>query len=84
MTKTLLIIFIIFIVLEVIKLLIGPTIWDRLLALNLITSLLIIFIVIYASMNKNNFALDLALIYSLLGFIGIIFISIYIEHRGRL
>lgn len=74
---------IVFSFLSAYRVLIGPTLWDRLLGLNLVTSKLIIIIILMASLRMESFLLDMALVYALLSFIGIIFISIYIQRKGR-
>ena len=61
----------------------GPTIWDRLLGLNLSTSKLIMLIVLIATVRQESMLLDIAIVYALLGFVGITFLSIYIQSRGR-
>ncbi len=77
------VILIIFSFLSALRVMIGPTLWDRLLGLNLVTSKLIIIIILMASLREETFLLDMALVYALLSFIGIIFISIYIQRKGR-
>lgn len=64
----------------------GPTVWDRLVALNLVTSKTIVIILLLASIRKESFLLDVALMYALLSFIGVIFMAISIkpEHQGLL
>ena len=69
-------------VMSTFRIIIGPTIWDRLLGLNLVTTKLIMLIVLIASLRQETFLLDIALIYALLGFIGITFMSIYIQNKG--
>jgi len=71
-------------VMSALRILIGPTIWDRILGLNLVTSKLIMLIVLIASLRQESFLLDIAIVYALLGFVGITFMSIYIQNRGRL
>jgi multicomponent Na+:H+ antiporter subunit F len=73
----------IFSLLSALRVLIGPTLWDRLLGLNLVTSKLIVIIILIAFIRNESFLLDMALVYALLSFIGIIFISIYIQRKGR-
>jgi len=77
---TLLIILLIF---SAIRILLGPTLWDRMLGVNMVASKLMMVIILYATLKQQNFILDIALIYALLGFIGIIFMSIYIQGKGR-
>ena len=61
----------------------GPTVWDRLLGMSLISVKVIIIIVAYASMNDLAYLLDYAIIYSLFGFISLIFITFFILDRTR-
>jgi multicomponent Na+:H+ antiporter subunit F len=77
---TLLIILLMF---SALRIMMGPTLWDRMLGVNMVASKLMMVIILYASLKKQNFILDIALIYALLGFIGIIFMSIYIQGKGR-
>ena len=62
---------------------IGPTIWDRLLGLNLVTTKLIIVIVLIAVMKEQSMLLDIAIVYAMLGFIGVTFLSIYTQNKGE-
>jgi len=59
----------------------GPSVWDRLLGLNLILSKTIIIIVLYASISNTTFLLDFAIIYALSGFIGTIFMALFLSQR---
>lgn len=68
-------------VLYIIRALRGPSIWDRLLAMNLIATKIIIMIIAYASEVNSAFLLDFAIIYALSGFIGTIFISLFLSER---
>ncbi|MCL2203315.1 MAG: monovalent cation/H+ antiporter complex subunit F [Defluviitaleaceae bacterium] len=61
----------------------GPTIWDRLLGLNLIASKVIVLIIVVASIYDMSFLLDFAIIYALSGFIGIIFLALFFS-KSRL
>ncbi|MCL2222205.1 MAG: monovalent cation/H+ antiporter complex subunit F [Oscillospiraceae bacterium] len=70
-----------FMLLFIFKTIKGPTIWDRLLGLSLISVKVIVLIVAYASIFDLAFLLDYAIISTLFGFISIIFITHFI--RGR-
>jgi len=61
----------------------GPTIWDRLLGMSLISVKVIIVIIAYASFYDMAYILDYALMYSLFGFISVIFIAYFILDRTR-
>lgn len=79
-----LIIIAIFTSVVIIRVIIGPTIWDRLLGLNMISSKIIMSIVILALITKRSFLLDIALVYAFLGFVGTVLIARFIERRGNL
>ncbi|MBN1891290.1 MAG: pH regulation protein F [Clostridiales bacterium] len=66
------------------RVILGPTIWDRLLALNLIESKVLIAIIILALIFELNYLLDIALVYAVLGFIGTVLLSRFVERRGTL
>ena len=65
-----------------VRVVIGPSVWDRLLGLNLILSKTIIIIVLYASLLNTSFLLDFAIIYALSGFIGTIFMALFLSQRN--
>lgn len=79
-----LIILIILSLLSSIRILLGPSLWDRLLGLNLVTSKIVMMMIIIALIRNQPYLLDTALIYALLSFTGIIFIAIYVQKKGRL
>jgi len=64
-----------------IRVVVGPSVWDRLLGMNLIASKIIVIIVLFASINERAILLDFAIIYALSGFIGTIFIAMFISER---
>lgn len=67
-----------------IRLILGPTVWDRLLALNMIFSKMTVAIVVLAILTGRSFYLDVALVYAVLGFVGMVLIARFIERRGDL
>jgi len=64
-----------------IRVIIGPSVWDRLLGMNLILSKTILIIILYASIFETTFLLDFAIIYALSGFIGTIFLALFLSRR---
>ncbi|NDL67425.1 monovalent cation/H+ antiporter complex subunit F [Anaerotalea alkaliphila] len=66
------------------RIVLGPTLWDRLLGLNLFSSKIIMLIVLYAVATERSYLLDIALVYVLLGFISIIFIAEFIQKKGKI
>ena len=65
-----------------IRVIIGPSVWDRLLGMNLIATKIILIIIMFASIRETTFLLDFAIIYALSGFIGTIFIALFLSQRG--
>ena len=61
----------------------GPSIWDRLLGLNLVSTKVNLIIIIFASIYELPYLLDVAIVYTLLGFIGIIFSAIFLLERSK-
>ena len=59
----------------------GPSIWDRLLGMNLISTKIIVIIIVFASSQGIAYLLDFAVIYTLTGFISTIFIASFIAER---
>ena len=65
-----------------VRVLIGPTVWDRMLGFALFSSKVIIMAVMIGIIIDRSFMVDVALIYGVLGFIGTIMLSRFIERRG--
>ncbi|MBF4694139.1 monovalent cation/H+ antiporter complex subunit F [Fusibacter ferrireducens] len=80
---SIIIVLILLLTFSLIRILLGPSLWDRLLGLNMVASKLLALIVLYASYKGMSMYLDLAIVYALLGFVGIIFLSIYVQRKGR-
>ena len=72
-----------FLLLCFIRLVKGPTIWDRLLGMNVVATKIVAILIVYASVNDTAFLLDFALIYALSGFIGTIYIALFFAERKR-
>jgi len=69
--------------LYIIRVVQGPSIWDRILGMNVVATKIIITIIIYASLNDTSFLLDFAVIYTLSGFIGTIYIALFFADRRK-
>ena len=63
----------------------GPTVYDRILAVNSAVTLTVVLISVYGFMSGRPEFLDLALVYALINFIATIAVSKYVEfsHMGR-
>lgn len=66
------------------RIILGPSVWDRILGFNLFSSKFIMIIVLYAIIFDQNTYIDIALVYVLLGFISIVFITRFIQRKGNI
>ncbi len=71
-------------VISTIRLIIGPSLWDRLLGLSLACSKIIIIIILFSLIEKQSFYLDIALIIAMLGFVGTTTISTFLKKNNKL
>lgn len=60
----------------------GPTVWDRLLGSALFSSKVIIIAILIGMIIDRSFAVDVALIYAVFGFLGTIMLARFVERRG--
>jgi multisubunit Na+/H+ antiporter MnhF subunit len=60
----------------------GPTVWDRLMGFALFSSKVIIIVILLGFLIDKSYMIDVALVYGVLGFIGTIMIARFIERRG--
>ena len=65
------------------RMILGPTAWDRLLGFSQLSALCIPLLALMAVQYRLDFLLDIAITYALLGFIGTVFIARFIRHRGK-
>jgi len=61
----------------------GDSRWNRLLGFNIVSGKVAISIVLLAAASGNHFYLDIAIIYTLLSFIGVTALSDYLVDKGR-
>ena len=61
----------------------GPSIWDRLLGMQLVSTKVVAIVIVYASITDTTFFLDVAIIYALFGFTATIFITLFIMETRR-
>jgi len=74
-------ILVVYICLYILKIIEGPSIWNRLLGMNLITTKIILIIVVFASTTEAAYFLDFAILYAICGFIGTIFLANFMSDR---
>ena len=65
--------------LALVRALLGPTIYDRILAVNMIGTKTVLLIAVYAFISDRTDILDIALIYALINFIGIVAVLKLVE-----
>lgn len=70
-------------ILITVRLFIGPTLQDRVIALDLITTSAIGFIAVYAMLIKKTTILDVGIIIGLLSFLGTVAFAYFLERRSR-
>ncbi len=68
---------------SVIRLIMGPTIWDRLLMVNLVSAKVVMFVTIYAVLTDSILILDVAIGYGIVGFLTITLLAKFIMTGGR-
>ncbi|GAB6091170.1 monovalent cation/H+ antiporter complex subunit F [Spirochaeta dissipatitropha] len=67
---------------SLIRVVIGPTVWDRILAIGLTASKITLAVVLLAVSIPESYLLDLALLFSVLGFLVTILLSRFVERKG--
>jgi len=68
-------------VVAVIRLLIGPSVNDRIAAMDVIASIIMAFIIVYSIFINNAMYFDIPVIISLISFIGTVAISTYLKQK---
>lgn len=66
-----------------IKIIMGPTTWDRLMCINLFSAKTILLLSIYGVYKENTMLLDISISYGIIGFLGITLLSRFILRGGR-
>jgi multicomponent Na+:H+ antiporter subunit F len=67
--------------LALVRALIGPSVWDRVLAVNIFGTKTVLLIAVLGYLNGRPEFLDLALVYALINFIGTITVLKFFEFR---
>lgn len=60
--------------------LVGPTVYDRILAVNMFGTKTVLLIAVYAFVSGRTDILDIALVYALINFIGVVAVLKLVEH----
>ena len=61
----------------------GPSVWDRLLSMSMVSLKIIVVIIVLAYVSDTAYLLDLAIIYALFGFISEIFVALFVADRSK-
>jgi len=69
---------------SLVRVVIGPTIWDRMLGLGLTASKVTLGVILAAFLFEESYILDLALLFSILGFLVTVLLARYVERKGVL
>ena len=69
---------------SLVRVIIGPTIWDRILAVGLVASKVTLAVILLAITVPETDLLDLALLFSVLGFLVTVLMARFVERRGVL
>lgn len=68
-------------VLAMVRALLGPSIWDRIMAVNMFGTKTVLLIAVLGFVAERPHFLDLALLYALMNFIGTIAVLKYVRYR---
>jgi multicomponent Na+:H+ antiporter subunit F len=68
-------------VLVLVRLYRGPTLYDRVIAVNVFGTLTVLFIGVHGFLNERPDFLDIALLYALINFVGTIAVLKYFRYR---
>jgi len=66
--------------LALVRALLGPTLYDRILAVNMFGTKTVLLIALFAFFSGRTDVLDIALIYALINFIGVVAVLKLVEH----
>ena len=67
--------------LSLVRVVIGPTVEDRMIGFNLVSAQVLAILILIAVQKSQTIYLDVALVYAILGYIGILAIAKYIRSR---
>ena len=68
-------------VLASVRLMKGPSVNDRIAAMDVIAAVVMGFVLVYSIMINNSIYIDIPVIISLISFIGTVAVSTYLKHR---
>lgn len=69
---------------DILRMIIGPTIFDRLLGFNILSVKMVMAMMAYALLTNQSYMLDIAICYMLLSFVSTVLIARYVRRKGVL
>ncbi len=66
-----------------VRILIGPSLWDRLLGCSLLCSKIILIIILYSLEHEQSYYLDVSLVIAMLGFVGTTSVSRFLQKKSK-
>ena len=69
---------------SLIRAVIGPTVWDRMLGLGLTTSKVTLAVMLASFIHEETYLLDIAMLFSMLGFLVTVLLARFVERKGVL
>lgn len=66
--------------LALVRAFLGPTVYDRIAAVNMVGTKTVLLIAVFAFMTGRTDLLDIALVYALINFIGVVAVLKLVEH----
>jgi multicomponent Na+:H+ antiporter subunit F len=69
---------------DIARMVVGPTIFDRLLSYNVLSAKVVMAMAIYALMSEQTYMLDIAIVYTLLSFVSTVLIARFVRTQGEL
>lgn len=70
------------VILSFIRFLMGPTVYDRIAALDVMTLITTVIIIVLAVFYKQKIYMDAAIVYSILSFIGVVAFARFMERKN--
>lgn len=70
-------------IISMIRIVIGPSLVDRLIGLNLVSAQILAIFVLIATKENRVVYLDVAMVYAIFGFVGMLAITRYLEKKEK-
>ena len=71
-------------IIAIVRMILGPTVWDRLLTFNQLSTKVVVAMVFFAILTNQGFLLDIAIVYTLFSFMSSVFIARFVCDRGNI